>query len=305
MGHRALMVVNPAARGLPPWEALTAAAEWLRSQGWQVDMACSRHPSHATELARAAAAGGCRTVIACGGDGTINEVVNGLTGSETCLGVIPGGTANVWAREVGIPRNPLRAVQALAYGERRRLDVGVAGGRYFLLMAGLGLDGHVINALAPALKEHFGAAAYVWTSLWEGLRYRAHPARVTIDDKAIDVSLLFMVVGNTRNYGGVLEIASRAQADDGLLDVCIFCGHTVLGSLGHLVRVFTGRHLKAPGIIYQRGRRVTVETKGPAFVQVDGDLFTTTPITIEVKPLALTVSLPPGKGQHLFSSRPA
>lgn len=302
MGYRALMLINPVAHSLPRREALATAADWLRGQGWQVDRIHTRYAGHATELARDAVTRGYHTVIACGGDGTINDVVNGLAGSETWLSVIPGGTANVWAKEVGIPKDPLKAVQTIVHGVRRRIDLGQAKDRYFLLMAGLGLDGYVINAIPPALKESLGAVAYVWTSIWAGSRYRARPARITIDDEILDVSLLFMVAGNIRNYGGVVEITKQALADDGLLDVCIFSGQTVLGSLGHIVRVFTGSHLKAPGIIYRRGRRIGVETKEPCFVQVDGDLFTTTPTTIEAKPSALTVNLPPGRGQHLFRS---
>ncbi len=178
---KALLVVNPKARGLPRQERLRAAAAWLEEAGWRVRLQPTEGPGHAMLLAQAAAQEGYDLVVACGGDGTINEVVNGLAGSPTALGVIPGGTANVWAKEVGIPRDPLKAIAIAAQGESRRIDLGRAmgratgpgglgmkGDRHFLLMAGLGFDGHVIHRLAPAAKERWGALAYVVTGFREG-----------------------------------------------------------------------------------------------------------------------------------------
>jgi diacylglycerol kinase (ATP) len=138
---RVVLLVNPVAgmRRLP-LEPIQAA---LRARGAAVEVALTTRPGDATTIARQAAAAGADVLLACGGDGTVNEAVNGLAGSQTALAVLPGGTVNVWAREVGIPLDPVRALQLLWEGQRRWIDLGRAGERYFLLMAGIGFDADV------------------------------------------------------------------------------------------------------------------------------------------------------------------
>ena len=316
----ALLVVNPKARGLPRQERLRAAAAWLEEAGWQVRLQPTEGPGHATALAQAVAQQGYDLVVACGGDGTINEVVNGLAGSPTALGVVPGGTANVWAKEAGIPRDPLKAIAIAAQGESRRIDLGRAMGRaiplrgspgpgglgkterHFLLMAGLGFDGHVIHCLSLAAKERWGALAYILTGLREGVSYRGREARISLDGEAFTTDLLFMVAGNTRSYGGVLEITRQARLDDGLLDVCLLTDGGLPRKLGHLLRLLARAHIGAPGTLYRRARRVEVDGPEPIFVQVDGELCGAAPIAIEAVPQALTVKLPPGGARKLLGS---
>src|SRR3990172_1671493 len=155
--RRALLIVNPVARGLPPLDRIREAADWLRSRGWEVDLETTAAPGEAVGFARRAAERGPLVVVACGGDGTVHEVVNGLAGSEAVLAAIPGGTANVWARDARLPRRPLEAAQVIEGGRCLRMDLGLieweahrqtreargVESRYFLLMAGIGLDAHV------------------------------------------------------------------------------------------------------------------------------------------------------------------
>ena len=148
MTRHALLVVNPAARRLPPLRRIREAADWLRTRGWEVALETTAPPGEATRLASRAASRGSSVVVACGGDGTIHEVVNGLAGSEAVLAVIPGGTANVWAKDAGLPRAPLEAARVIDAGRCRLLTSGSSSGRrrrgrggreaercYFLLMA--------------------------------------------------------------------------------------------------------------------------------------------------------------------------
>jgi diacylglycerol kinase (ATP) len=128
VSRRAVFIVNPVARGIPSSAKLEMAAAWLESQGWEPTIEPTGARGHATALAREAAESGCDVVVGCGGDGTVNEIVNGLAGSETALAVIRGGTANVWAKEAGIPRDPLAAVRLVSEGRRRRMDLGVVEG---------------------------------------------------------------------------------------------------------------------------------------------------------------------------------
>jgi YegS/Rv2252/BmrU family lipid kinase len=307
VSQRALFIVNPVARGAPSVEKLRQALAWLEGRGWQAELTSTEQKGHATDLARQAAREGLDTVVACGGDGTVNEVANGLALSDTALAVIRGGTANVWAKEVRIPRDPLKAVRVLCEGERRRIDLGLAepstgvdGGRYFLLMAGVGLDGHIVSRVPDDLKQRLGAAAYILHGLREALRYRSSETTVIIDGEPLAVDLCWLLVGNTRSYGGVVNITHRARADDGLLDVYVFAGHGFWRMVAHGLRILARRHDRGPKLFYRRAQ--TVELPGPCAlpVQIDGDYLGLAPLRMRVVPGALSVLVPAGLKSPLF-----
>lgn len=314
MDKQATLIVNPAARGLPSQRSLAEALDWLRRRGWQVAVEATQGPGHATSLAAQSAAAGHHLVLVCGGDGTISEVAGGLAGSDTALAVIPAGTARVWAKEARLPRRPLEAARLAVEGEAHRIDLGLAlspgatrpgespskgraDGRYFLLMAGVGLDGRIAQAVSPRAKRYLGATAYALTALREVLRYRGAPVQVRLDQEVVAAQLLMMVVGNTRGYAGITQVARRALADDGLLDVCVFQGGGTASIALHFLRVLAGAHLEARDVVYRQVRRVEVTcpaSGGPLPVQIDGDLAPDSPASFEVAPVALKVMLPQG-----------
>jgi YegS/Rv2252/BmrU family lipid kinase len=295
------VIVNPISPNLPSRRHLREAASWLRSQGWQADWAFTRLPGDATAMAARAAQEGRSLVVVCGGDGTLNEAVNGLAGSQTPLAVIPAGTANVWAKEVGIPRQPIAALEAAVRGQARRMDLGRAspssgkGGRYFFLMAGVGLDGRIAASLPLNVKQYLGATAYAITAASQSLRYRGRRVKLIADDEPLETSLLMMVVGNTRNYAGITQVTSRAYADDGLLDVCVFQGRHTLDIIFHTLRVAAQAHLRGGPVLYRRARRLEVHSETPLPVQLDGDFYPGYPTVFEVVPAALTVMVPQKK----------
>jgi diacylglycerol kinase (ATP) len=294
----ATVIVNPVSPNLPPRRHLREAASWLHSQGWQADWAFTRSPGDATAMAARAAQEGRSLVVVCGGDGTLNEAVNGLAGSETALGVIPAGTANVWAKEVGIARQPIAALEVAIRGQARRMDLGRArslsgeGERYFFMMAGLGLDGSIAASLPLNVKRYLGATTYAFMAVGQSLRYRGQRAKLIVDDEPLETRLLMMVVGNTRGYAGITQITSRAYADDGLLDVCIFQGHHTLDIIFHTLRVAAQTHLRASPVIYRRARRLEVHSETPLPAQLDGDFYPGYPTVFEPVPAAITVMVP-------------
>ncbi|HEY8490358.1 MAG TPA: diacylglycerol kinase family protein [Dehalococcoidia bacterium] len=304
MSRSALFIVNPAARNLPPPDRLAGAPAWLRLHGWRVAVEETASAAHAAELAASAARDGLDAVVAVGGDGTVNSVVNGLAGSNTALAVIPAGTANVWAKEVRLPRAPSAAAQVLHRGERRRVDLGRVGERYFLLFAGAGFDGHVNRLVPPGLKRRLGATAFVLTGLREAARYRPVPARLTLDGEELAVHLVMLVVGNIRNYGGVVEVTDRAVADDGLLDVCAYVGRSRGQAVANALRTLARRHNGAPGVLYRQAREVLLEPAVPLPLQVDGEDAGDTPARFRVVPRALTVVVPPGLESPVIPRRP-
>jgi YegS/Rv2252/BmrU family lipid kinase len=300
--RRVVLLVNPQA-GMRP-AAVGAVEDLLRARGAQVETAVTGQRGDGTTIARQAAAGGADVLFVCGGDGTINEAVNGLAGTDTALAAIPTGTMNVWAREVGIPADPARAVALLWDGHWRSIDLGRAGGRYFLLMAGVGFDADVAAQVTRPEKQRWGPLAYVARGLVTAARWPRQRMWLSVDGRTLRRRLLFVVVGNTRLYGGVVNITYRAVADDGLLDVCLFGGQGVAEKLWHFVRIVTRSHTRHPTVEYYQVRRLTLVTHPPVAVQVDGDTIGRTPMTFEAVPQALRVIVPQGRPNGLFVAPP-
>ncbi len=296
-----LVIVNPAARNLPGRRRLEEADRWLRDHGWRVEWAETASPGEATGLAARAAEGELPLLFVCGGDGTLSEAANGLAGSGTALAVIPAGTVNIWAKEVHIPRKPLEAVRLAVGGERRRVDLGRAGERYFLLMAGYGLDGAIARRVSHKVKGRLGATAYAIAAVRESLRYRGSPVRLRLDEEECEGEVLMLVAGNTRNYAGLAEVTPGALADDGLLDVCVYQGRGTLDIALHAARTALRRHRRSRKVLYRRVRRLEMEWAEPLLVQLDGDSYGESPTTVTVAPSALWVAVPKGAKLPLLS----
>jgi len=291
---RALIVFNPIAGNADSFEQdIHAAAAVWRAHGWQVDLQPTAGPGDGTQIARAAAAAGYDIVVAAGGDGTVNEVINGLVGTNTALAALPIGTVNVWVRELGLPLQPRAAAETLLDAQVRAIDLGKAGERYFLLMAGIGFDAAVTAEVRSAEKRRLGIFAYVFRALDLAWRFRGTHARIVVDGKAVRGRVLMVVLGNSQLYGGILKITARASLDDGLLDVCIIKGNTLRGAPLRILSILLRRSTLDPQIEYHRARMVRIETRRPLAVQVDGDHIGYTPMNFESIPGALQALLPP------------
>jgi len=296
-----VVIVNPVAHNLPKRERLQEADCWLQDQGWRSQWLETTRPREATALAARAAEKGVPLVFVCGGDGTMNEAANGLAGSETALAMIRGGTSNLWAREVSIPRRPVDAVRACIQGERRHVDLGRAGDRYFLLMAGYGLDGLISSRVSLRAKRYLGAAAYALTAVRESLRYRSSPLTLRLDGEVQRADVLMLVVGNTRNYAGLVEVTPEALVDDGLLDVCVYEGQGTTDIVLHVLRTLLRQHRRSSRVRYRQVRRLELAWEKPLPVQLDGDAYEESPTEVTVAPAALWVAVPRGLRTPLFS----
>ncbi len=299
---RATIVFNPTA-GRHHGDVATVKG-FLEGHGWTARVERTARQGDGTRLARAAAARGDDVVVVAGGDGTINEAVQGLAGTTTALGVLPLGTTNVWAREVELPTDPLAAAAALVDGDRRAIDLGRAGDRYFLLMAGLGFDGAVTGAVNLRLKRALGKGAYALTAAAQAMRYEGPEVILEMDDETVRCRLLQAVVGNTRLYGGNFSITASAVADDGLLDVVVFEGRRPWDAAPHALPMLLGRCPTPASPNYYRTRRLRVTGATELSAQVDGDHLGTA-LDIAVAPAALRVVVPRGLRSPLFSRPPA
>jgi diacylglycerol kinase (ATP) len=299
---RVVLLVNPEA-GTRPASVDQLAAE-LRRRGAVVEHVPTSRAGDGTTIARQAAESGADVLLACGGDGTLNEAINGLAGSDTALATFPAGTVNVWAREVGIPSDPVRNAALLWEGERRRVDLGRAGQRYFLLMAGIGLDADVAARVTRPEKRRWGPLAYLGRGIVTGIRWPLQRMWILLDDRSLRRRALFAVIGNTRLYGGVVNITHHAVADDGMLDVCLFGGQGMGEKVAHALRVALRLHTTVPSVEYYRAHQITLVTRPRAYVQVDGDTIGQTPMQFAAVPRALLVVVPANRNDGLFLRPP-
>jgi YegS/Rv2252/BmrU family lipid kinase len=303
--RRVRLILNPRSGRRPSPERLSEAINWLQHRGWAVDRRPTATPDDARHLAAQAAAEGFDAVLVCGGDGTINGAVNGLAGSDTALAVIPAGTVNIWAREAGISRRPLEAVRLLEDGVRRRVDLGVANGRRFLMLASAGTDAYAVRAVSPAAKRRLGRYAYLVAGLRDLVTQGGRQMTVEAGGGRFAGRALVAIVGNTRLYGGALKATHRARLADGLLDLCLYAGNGWASLATHAARTLFGRHEGSAGVLYRQAHRITISGPMPMPYQVDGEYAGETPVTFEVLPASLTVVLPRSAlGSPLFSASP-
>jgi YegS/Rv2252/BmrU family lipid kinase len=315
-GTRAWLVANPTAGGGRRGEALRTALGVLVQAGWEVAWRPTEAPLHAESLAREASLAGMDLVVAAGGDGTVHEVANGLAGSRTALAVLPAGTGNVLAGQlglVGVP-TPLNrvdlpaAARSLVKGRIRPVDLGFARphrgpGRYFLMWAGIGLDAEITEAMegeARDLKRNLGPAAFGIVGAQRLLAARGQSSLIRCDRAALRGDLLLGLVSNVRLYAGAVEVAPEARLDDGLLDLSLFFTDGPLTSLRHLGDVLTGNQRADATRIDAQASRLRFISREPLAVHLDAEPFGTTPLTVEIRALALRLLVPEGAPEALF-----
>lgn len=292
----AALIYNPrSGRGRPKEELLDHALSCLRRAGMEVEVFATKAPGDATEIAARASRDGFDRVLSWGGDGTLNEVAAGLVGTETVLGVVPGGTVNVFAREVGIPRNVEGSIEVLTGGEPRRIPVGMAGKRPFLLMTGIGLDAEVVYRLQAGFKNAFGALAF-WL---DGFRLLAtYPMTpLTIRAPGHEIVATGLIAGKLRRFGPRYFITPEARLEEPKLHVVVFKGRNRRDYLRYLLGVLSHRHLGFRDVEHFKTDSLEVSTEGKVRVQVDGEPAGYAPVRIGVRDRALTVMLPKSKHQ--------
>jgi diacylglycerol kinase (ATP) len=279
--RRILLIFNPAAGG-------SRRERFERVVGALLEMSCAitvvetHGPGHAEALARDVSVKDYDVVAACGGDGTVNEVINGLAGKDIALAVIPLGTANVLAEEIGLSRDPRRLAAALAEGPIRKVHVGRANGRRFTMMAGIGFDAMVVSRVSLKLKKRVGPLAYVWESLRQAMRYGFQRHDVTIDGVAYRP--VSMVACKGRRYGGPFIAAPEASLGEDKFHIVLMNGRGWLSVLRYALALALGRLTAWRDVQLVAGREVVVSGGSGQPVQADGDIVATLPLRISLDP---------------------
>jgi diacylglycerol kinase (ATP) len=303
----ALLIYNPTS-GLKRHRRfgdIEHAVRILKESGITTELAPTTGRYAARNIAKQAVEQGRGMVIACGGDGTINEIVNGLVGSQVPMALLPAGTANILAKELGIPWDIPHAARQISTGIIRRVAVGLAiptggnhsaalapTGRYFLCVAGAGPDGALVNAVNEGLKKRTGQLAY-WA---EGARllFRYNFPRIKIRSAGVDRQATIIVVGRTAHYGGPFKITTGASLFEDSFEMLTNSTRSRLRYIACLPALWLGRIRQMKGIETWKAAELICESNGtgPVYAQVDGEPIGPLPLIFKIVPDAISLVTP-------------
>ncbi|GAC1375806.1 MAG: diacylglycerol kinase family lipid kinase [Ktedonobacteraceae bacterium] len=307
---RAIIIANPTAGSYEQNRIqIEETVSFLNDHGWDAELKLTQGPGDGGKLTQEAVEQQYDAVIAVGGDGTINEIIQKLAGSETALGVLPSGTVNVWAREVGIPLENAGARDVLVNGQTRRIDLGQVNERYFLLMSTLGLDAEITHTVEKNPLKKWGILSYIFLGAWLGPGYPNFTVFIQKGEgeRAIRARALQVIFGNTQLYAGTLKFTWRAKCDDGKLDLALIYSQNLFGRLRVLLDFLLRRKDRQRWVRYDSVVEVKIHTNAPVAIQVDGDPDGRTnkrgfpPTIIRVVPATLNVIVPQKLPEELFS----
>lgn len=274
---RTLVVLNPAAGSEDSARVRRQIGGAFAVRGASFDLRETTAAGDAERMAREAVGLGYRAVVAAGGDGTIAEVITGLAGSEVPLGIIPRGTGNQLAANLGIPADVERAVEVAVEGVAVPIDIGqLSTGRYFALMAGVGWDAELMNSCTRELKERWGFSAYLFAGLRSAVAPPSALFRITADGEEFEIRAATVLIANAGHlFHGVfpvdVQIAPSTSFHDGLLDVCVFAPQGLTDVAALLWRVARRQYRGDDRMIYLQAREIRIATDPPTIAQVDGD----------------------------------
>lgn len=272
--NKILVILNPAARG----ERARSLRQAIQALSSRIVVRETRKPGDAEALAERAVQQGFPIVIAAGGDGTVNEVVNGIGEADVTFGVLPVGTMNVFALELGIDGKDLkRAWSVIERGHTREIDLPTANDEYFVQLAGVGLDAEVVRQTTPDFKKALGPVSYV-LSLAQ-VAARKPPKLVVKDAQHVRREGSFVLVGNGRFYGGPLVLFRDAVLDDGLLDVVVFKNQSHWDLMRYVQAIVFGNHHELPDVDYFQTERLHVSCEDDVPVELDGEIAGFAPFT--------------------------
>ncbi|MBA7682710.1 Diacylglycerol kinase [subsurface metagenome] len=297
----AKVIVNPVAGAYSTRRKWRHISRLLKHVGLSFDYEYTEGVGHAIELARVAASNGYRYLVAVGGDGTVNEVANGILGStgsgSTMLGIISTGTGSDFVRSVGIPRDYTRACSFLTSSRRLLIDVGVVEykskgrslQRFFVNAAGVGFDAEIVKAMEHWPKHFGGTVPYLAGLLRSLFSYRNKTVVIRVGSKVETKRVLSVVVANGRYFGGGMHIAPRAELNDGLLDM------VAIGDVGKfelvkaLSMVYKGTHITHPKVSMEKATHIIIDSPEKLLIQADGELLGEAPMSFWLMPSALSI----------------
>jgi diacylglycerol kinase (ATP) len=282
-----VLICNPVAKKASE-RKIARASQFLKSKGYKVDIFFTNQKGQAESLTRQAIKGSPSVVIAAGGDGTFNEVVNGIAGTEIPMAILPLGTTNVLAKELGVPETVEGAMEVAVSCTPKTVSVGKISislnssfiSRYFLLMAGIGFDGEAVFRTNETLKKISGKGAYILSGFKTLSAFS--PRELILDMGGRIYTGYSAIIGKAAKYGGNLKITPDARLTDPFFYVCLLKGKGRLDILRYVSGIIMGRHLRFKDVEYVKAKNIDI--KGEAHIQIDGEYFGRSPARIEVVP---------------------
>jgi diacylglycerol kinase (ATP) len=282
-----ILICNPTAKRASG-RKIVKASHFLESRGYNVEVLFTEQKGHAESLAREAVKESPSLIIAAGGDGTFNEVINGIAGSEVPMAILPFGTTNVLAKELSVPEDIESALEVALKSTSKTVSLGKITithhgslvTRYFCLMAGIGFDGEAVLGVNETLKKFSGKGAYIYSGIKTLSRFKPNELFFNIDGKAF--SGYMAIIGKAAKYGGNYRITPDARLQDPVFYVCLFKGKNRLDILRYVFGIIMGRHLRFRDVEYVKA--TTIDVKGSSHIQIDGDYFGKTPVKVEIVP---------------------
>jgi YegS/Rv2252/BmrU family lipid kinase len=293
---RVLLIFNPiAARA--DLKVVDRVARIFAKEGWEVDVEGTSRVGHAEDLARAGVKDGVDLIAVYGGDGTTMQAVAGMVDAEVPIALIPGGTGNLLAGNLRLPRNPRAAAKAAARGRPKAIDLGIMqrsdGDRYFAVACGAGFDAELMAATTGEAKRRWRFGAYVAQTLDRATDLKVVHHRITVDGEVLESDAVMVLVANCGEIiPPFVKLRDGVLLDDGLFDVAIANAKTLMEGIDLFWRMLTGQLDAEHRLRFLRGQDVTIETAEPRPVELDGEPDGTTPFTARVLHHAIQVMVP-------------
>lgn len=287
---KVLVILNPAAKS----DSARALKEKIKALSSRIVVRMTSATGDARAIARKALEEGFETIVAAGGDGTVNEIASGVAGSAVRFGVLPVGTMNVFASELGIPQNNLAAAwNVIEDGYLRELDLPIANSSPFVQLAGVGLDAEVVRLTTPESKKSLGPVSYLLTLAQVAAVSPPTVVLDPVDSRRREGS--FVLIGNGRLYGGPFVLFKDARPDDGLLDVLVFKNQSHWDVVRYFQAIAFGSHADLPDVEYFQTKSMSVHSSASVPVELDGELADVLPCTFGFFPKKFFVIAPPPK----------
>lgn len=307
----ALLVYNPVAGRYPAHMLTERAAKVLESYGWKVDIRTTSEGNQIPLLAQQAVQENLDSLIVVGGDGSLNKALPSLVGTDTALGVLPAGTANVWAQELHLPGLSWtrwsaleESAHRLAKGDIRQVDIGKCNEKYFLLWSGIGIDAFIVHRIEPRKQweKNFTLVRYGASAVWSARQWQGVNIRVLIDGTQIEGKFMLVEASNIRLYaGGLATLSPQATLDDGLMELWLFDGDSIEQILQQAWSLWSGKHIDSEKVRYVQFEQIVLESDAPIHMQMDGEPeIGGTRVSVSVLPRQLKVLVPNQAPDSLF-----
>ncbi|QNU67047.1 diacylglycerol kinase family lipid kinase [Ruminiclostridium herbifermentans] len=289
-----IFIINPKAGKGKALEMIPIIREYFKDKAEKFIIQITDHPGHATEIARKySAIEDCR-IYSVGGDGTINEVVNGIAGTQSALGVIPAGSGNDFIRSLTSAYDIKDILVRTIKGEEKSIDLGKVNDNYFINISSIGFDADVVfNAdkfkKVPGIT---GSMAYVISIIYTVIKKKFCKVKINIDDRRMENKILLAAIANGRFYGGGMLAAPEAKIDDGLFDICLVSEASRFKILRLFPMYIKGQHGKLDEVEFLRGKKIQIESDEVLSLNIDGEIFSSSKIAFEIIEKGIKVVVP-------------